>query len=702
MAARAELLILYGSQTGVAQEVAELVELEAVRRRFTVRCMPMDAYPLASLPRERLLVTVCSTTGQGEAPDNMRSFWRFLLRKDLPAGALGGVLHAVFGLGDSSYPKFNVAARRLAARLGQLGSAQLAPAGYGDDQDELGAEQAFQPWLTALWAALDAAAPMPAGLLPLPLDAPSPLRLVVVPAPGGVAAPLPAELAARAESVPGGGAAALVPVWQLVPPRPPPGTDARSPLVARVAASIQLCADANSRDVRHLELLVPDFSPGLADLTGLAGAELRAAAAALPLPHAPGDALGVWPRNSDAVVARALARLRQTAASDASGAAAFDGDALVEVLCAAGAAETMALTRPLPPGPLPLRDLLATYVDLSAPPRRAFCAALARCEHAPTAEGDAQRARLREFASAAGQALLREYAVRPRRSVLEVLEDFALAAPSLDCVLTLLPPMQPRFYSISSEPETAGVHLLHDDGGGAVAAAALAVHLCVARVRYTTFLRDPREGLCSSYLAGLEPEPDAAAAAAAAIAAGEAVRASALPAVRVWFRAGALRLPTDDAAPLVMVGPGTGVAPFRAFVQRRARLARPPVEPSAALFFGCRSAALDHLFREEWAAAQAAGVLAAVPVAFSRDGTVGEAKTYVQTVLGQPGPAALVRELIGRGGSFYVAGAAGAMPRDVRAALVEALRADGGSEADGEAAVRALERAGRYQVEVWG
>lgn len=688
--ARAELLILYGSQTGAAQEVAEQVEAEAVRRRFAVRCLPMDAYPLASLPSERLLVTICSTTGQGDPPDNMRAFWQFLRRRDLPASALAHVCHACFGLGDSSYPKFNVVARRLAARLAQLGSGALAPAGYGDEQDELGTEQALQPWLSALWDALDRAAPMPPGLAPLGADTPPPLRFVLAPA----GAPRPG---------------ALAPAWTLLPPAPPAGTDARSPLLARVSANVQLSAAPAERDVRHLELLVP--FPNLAGPPGGGSAEASAAhadallarARALPPPHAPGDSLGVWPLNSDAAVRRCLARLRRTAPAGSSGAEAFDGDALVEVLCSEADAATGALTRPLPPGPLPLRELLRTYVDLSAPPGRRFCAALARCTDEGTAEGAAQAARLREFAAPSGQALLREYAGKPRRSALEVLDDFEHGRPDLPSLLSLLSPMAPRFYSIASEAETAGVRLLaHSDGADSLAAAQ-AVQLCVAVLRYRTFLRDEREGLCSAFLAGLQPHPAAALAAAG----GAAVDARDLPCARVWFRAGALRLPADERAPLLMVGPGTGVAPFRAFVQRRCRLAlaAPPVPaapPACALFFGCRSARLDHLYASEWAAAHDARVLARVPVAFSRDGARGAAKTYVQTVLARPEMAALVRELLARGAHVYVAGAAGAMPRDVRQALCEAVRGGGASEAETEAAVRALEQSGRYQVEVWG
>jgi sulfite reductase alpha subunit-like flavoprotein len=97
------LLILYGSQTGNALEVAERVEREARRRHYRPRLLPADAYisQVARLPEEAAVVLIVSTTGQGEAPDNFAQLWKFLRRKSLAPGSLGGVAAAVFGLGDS-------------------------------------------------------------------------------------------------------------------------------------------------------------------------------------------------------------------------------------------------------------------------------------------------------------------------------------------------------------------------------------------------------------------------------------------------------------------------------------------------------------------------------------------------------------------------------------------------------------------------
>lgn len=97
------LLILYASQTGNAQDAAERVARQARRRHFRPRVMPADAFlpTIATLPAQPAVVFIASTTGQGDPPTNVQKFWKFLMRKSLPADSLAGVAVAVFGLGDS-------------------------------------------------------------------------------------------------------------------------------------------------------------------------------------------------------------------------------------------------------------------------------------------------------------------------------------------------------------------------------------------------------------------------------------------------------------------------------------------------------------------------------------------------------------------------------------------------------------------------
>lgn len=87
---------------------------------------------------EPLLIFIVATTGQGSEPSNMRSFWRFLLRSDLPSDLIEHLHFTIFGLGDSSYAKFNWPAKKLYRRLITLGAEEFYEKGEADDQDYLG------------------------------------------------------------------------------------------------------------------------------------------------------------------------------------------------------------------------------------------------------------------------------------------------------------------------------------------------------------------------------------------------------------------------------------------------------------------------------------------------------------------------------------------------------------------------------------
>jgi len=146
-----EILILYASQTGRAQYVSEEISRELLKRDFSTEVLAMDDYDVTNLPNEKFVIFVAATTGQGDPPDNMKNFWRFLLIKDLPSDSLAGINFTVFGMGDSGYAKFNAVARRLYQRVLQLGAKEFHERGMGDDQHEFGYDTEFIPWLERLY-----------------------------------------------------------------------------------------------------------------------------------------------------------------------------------------------------------------------------------------------------------------------------------------------------------------------------------------------------------------------------------------------------------------------------------------------------------------------------------------------------------------------------------------------------------------------
>jgi sulfite reductase (NADPH) flavoprotein alpha-component len=242
-------------------------------------------------------------------------------------------------------------------------------------------------------------------------------------------------------------------------------------------------------------------------------------------------------------------------------------------------------------------------------------------------------------------------------TVAEVLAEFPSARPAIDDLVAALPLLRPRLYSLSSS----------------LRAHPAEAHLTVGVVRYEANGRR-RRGVASTYLAErVEP--------------GASVRVFVHPSPH-------FRLPADGDVPIVMVGPGTGVAPFRAFLEeRRARGDR----GGSWLFFGDQRRDLDFLYRTELEAFEHEGVLTRLDTAFSRDQAE---KVYVQHRMIERG--AELWRWIQRGAHLYVCGDARRMARDVDAALYEVVRREGGfsNEAAREYVV-GLKREGRYQRDVY-
>ena len=242
------------------------------------------------------------------------------------------------------------------------------------------------------------------------------------------------------------------------------------------------------------------------------------------------------------------------------------------------------------------------------------------------------------------------------RDILDVLLLEPAPELSAEEFLSLLRPLQHRAYSISSSPNAC-------DGS---------VHLTVASVRYGDDDRE-RHGVCSTYLADRVGDGT----------------------VGIFVtRNKAFRVPSDDTAPMIMVGPGTGIAPFRGFLQeRRARGAT----GKNWLFFGDQRRDCDYIYEDELAEFTASGVLTRLDLAFSRDQAE---KIYVQTRMTEHG--AELFAWLEEGGHFYICGDASRMAKDVDAAL-HAIVAEHGGMSPEQAAeyVTALKREKRYVRDVY-
>lgn len=224
-------------------------------------------------------------------------------------------------------------------------------------------------------------------------------------------------------------------------------------------------------------------------------------------------------------------------------------------------------------------------------------------------------------------------------------------------LVKLLKPLQHRAYSISSSPEA------HENE----------VHLTVAAVRWMYEGREHR-GVCSTYLADR-------------IDAGKEVKI--FPSPNRSFR-----IPEDPDVPMIMVGPGTGIAPFRAFLEERKAIG---ARGKNWLLFGDQTRAHDYIYQDELEAMQVDGILDKLDLAFSRD---QKEKIYVQTRM-KENAKALYRWLE-EGAGFYVCGDASRMAKDVDAALHQVIQEQGGmSEDEALAYVAEMKKSKRYLRDVY-
>ncbi len=243
------------------------------------------------------------------------------------------------------------------------------------------------------------------------------------------------------------------------------------------------------------------------------------------------------------------------------------------------------------------------------------------------------------------------------RDVLDLLRDAGSAAPTMDELLPNLRGLQARQYSISSSP------LAHPDR----------IHLTVASVRYGD-ARRTHGGVASTYLADR------------VLADGE---------VDVYLQPNAaFGVPADGDAPMVMIGPGTGIAPFRGFLHERAAAG---ATGRNWLFFGDQHRDTDFVYEDELTDLQERGVLTRLDLAFSRDQAE---KVYVQTRMREQ--AAELYRWLEDGAHVYVCGDASRMAKDVEQALLEVIATGRGrGDDDAQAYLADLRRAKRYVRDVY-
>jgi len=324
---------------------------------------------------------------------------------------------------------------------------------------------------------------------------------------------------------------------------------------------------------------------------------------------------------------------------------------------------------------LTLRCLLTEYLDIKAIPRRSFFSTVAHYTN-----NEMHKERLQEFTNPEYLDELWDYTTRPRRSILEVLQEFDSVKIPWQHAVSVLPVIRARQFSIAS----GGERKRTPDGK-------VQFELLIAIVKYQTVIKRIREGVCTKYLSTLRPGST----------------------LRVQLQPGGLNSSVQQlTGPTVLIGPGTGIAPLRSMLWEKAALVQafreqnpgiePPVGPTV-LLYGGRNRTADFFFEDDWSYLSKLIPLQ-VLTAFSRD---QQQKVYVQDTIRQNFQL-FFRLLHDMQGSVYICGSSGRMPQAVREALIEAF-ANGGTPESGQSYNRSqaeeyligMEKIGRYKQETW-
>ncbi|XP_054714352.1 NADPH-dependent diflavin oxidoreductase 1-like [Uloborus diversus] len=576
-----KIAILFGTQTGNSEDIAERISRLILRLNCKCFTSSLNDYLITRLITETLVIFVCSTTGDGDFPDNMKTFWKFLLRKNLPCDSLSQLHFCVLGMGDSSYDKFNVVAKKLNKRLLQLGATQLLPLALADDQHELGYDAVLDPWLRNLQDKLIDFYQLSGPFISEDNLLPSKFRIEFL------------------ESV-----------------------SNESIIDPDFKNSEKCCATLRCNE----RVTSADHFQAVHLLKFAIGSDLN---------YQPGDVAVVWPENPVDEVEEFLSLINVPQESKF-------------ILVPRDP------TIPLPkisPYPCTVRECATSYFDFLSVPRRSFFDIFYHFS-----KDELEKEKLKEFTTPAGQEELYSYCNRPRRNILEVLKDFPQTTPFIpfEYFFDMIPCIRSRSFSIASSLS------LHPNE----------CHLLVAVVKYKTRLLKPRKGLCSNWLSKLPV--------------GTTIPFS--------TKSGSISLPKGD-KPIIMVGPGTGCAPFRSFIQSRVVSGI----SENYLFFGCRNKAKDFFFHDEWNSLVKKNLLTLF-TAFSRD---QDDKIYVQHKIAENEK--LMWNLIDcRGACIYVAGNAKQMPQGVRDAFLSIFQSEGGlDEKSSLRYLQSLENRKQYQSETW-
>uniref|UniRef100_A0A183C8J4 NADPH--cytochrome P450 reductase n=1 Tax=Globodera pallida TaxID=36090 RepID=A0A183C8J4_GLOPA len=591
-----QILILFGSQTGTAEELAGRMAKDLSRFGKKPLLMDPEEIEAEDLPKiveltDPVLLLFVATYGEGDPTDNAQALHEFFTNADCD---LAGLKYVVFGLGNKTYEHFNAVGKFFDKRLEELGAERVFEMGIADDDANL--EEDFMRWrelfLPTLaqrfsWDLVGNGA----------LDRQYRLEIIGEPTKHLFT-----------------GEFGRIGAYE----RQRPPFEPKNPFLSTIAVNRELHLPSSDRSCRHVEFSVDK-------------ALIR---------YEAGDHIAIFPTN-DLGLVDVLASLLEV-----------DLDTVFKLVNT-----DVESTKKHPfPCPCTFRTALTHYVDICSPVKSHVLKALVEFS---ADEATKDKLSLLSTASEDGLHEYAQFIVKERRNIVDVLQHFPSCKPPLDLLLELLPRLQARYYSISSSPR--------------IDASRVAVTAVVLRYQMGDRLV---KGVCTNFLS-------------------DRAEGASAP---VFIRKSTLRLPHRLQTPVVMIGPGTGLAPFRGFLHERVWHKKQGKEVGEMhLFFGCRHPEHDHIYKDEMEEFEQIGLLTQHHVAYSR---FQSEKVYVQHKLWENRQR--IWELVQEGAAVYVCGDARNMARDVQNMFYKIFAEVGGlSEQESQKMMKDMEKQRRYQADVW-
>ncbi|XP_041378542.1 nitric oxide synthase-like protein [Gigantopelta aegis] len=657
LAKRVKCVILYATETGKSERFARTT-CEIFKHAFDAKVMCMDEYDVIHLEHEALVLIISSTFGNGDPPENGETFANALLELKnadgsnsenmktasyirmsslsekevkmngtkpdaddnltMDSGPLGNVRYSVFALGSRAYPNFCAFGHYLDNVLHELSAERIVSVGEGDEI--CGQEESFRNWAQEVFKAA-------CETFCLGDDV---------------------NMSEATDALSNTDLNWSAAKFRITPLEKEKEVDICEALSKLHSKSIRPC-----KLVERIQLQSTE-SPRQTILVKLDHG------GAVELLYHPGDHAGIYAANPPELVNAILARLHNAPPPDQ----VIQVEILQEKTTPLGTTKAWTPFEKMPR--CSLRTAFTRYLDVTTPPSQSLLQLLAT-----QASRDADREHLEQLATVSQ--VYEEWKYDKTPNLLEVLDEFPSLKVPPSLIMTQLPLLQQRFYSISSSP------LVTPDQ----------IHATIAVVRYRTQdgAGPMHEGVCSGWLNRCEI--------------GEMVPCTARAAPT-------FRMPEDMTLPILLVGPGTGIAPFRSFWQQRKIYMEMHSVPTSGdkkgwgefkLYYGCRKRTEDYIFEAELKQMKADGVLTDYYTALSRQ--PGMPKVYVQDLLLQ-NAADVFNAIVKCGGHFYVCGDV-AMASDVTTTLEKILQKEGDMTTENaKKFILKLRDASRFHEDIFG